>query len=261
MRGTRTLPPGAIALGRVAALAVAIGGWQLGSILLNNPLVFPSVPATAHALRVLGGESQFWRALWDTTRITLIGESLAIAVGIALGIVIGISRLADAFLSGYVNVFNAMPRIALIPVIIILVGLGQTARITIVFISAIFPMIINTETGIKSVDPDYRELARSYCSSRTQELVHISIPAAVPSMLAGLRLSVGHGVIGAITAELLISVGGIGGLLALNSNLLATPTVYALVVVLAALGLTFVYLGNLPYRLAARRKGKWVRPK
>jgi NitT/TauT family transport system permease protein len=240
---------------RIAAVVIAIVVWQVASLVVDNPSVFPSFPKTIDALWTLAQQSGFWSAVGETVRITAQGEILAIVIGVPIGILIGVSRTADAFLSGYVNVFNAMPRIALIPLIVIWFGVDSTAKVVVVLTTAIFPIIINTEIGIKSVDPDHAELAKSYCASRLQELVHISIPTAIPSMLGGLRLAIGHGVVGAITAELLLSSGGIGGLITLNNNLLATSNVYALVIVLAVVGVAFVWLGSVPYRLAGR--GRW----
>ncbi|HET7571659.1 MAG TPA: ABC transporter permease [Gaiellaceae bacterium] len=243
---------------RVLSPVVAIGVWELVAWWVDSPASVPDFQTTVRALWSLGHQHIFWSAVLQTLRITAEGIVLAIAIGIPIGILMGISRAADAFLSGYVNVFNAMPRIVLIPLFVVWFGIGSTSKIVVVLVSAIFPTIINTYIGITSVEDDHKELARSYCASRLQEIVHISLPTAVPSILGGVRLSIGHGVVGAITAELLLAESGIGGLITTYNNILATASVYALVIVLAVIGVAFVYIGNIPYRLMQRRRRRWV---
>jgi ABC-type nitrate/sulfonate/bicarbonate transport system permease component len=99
-----------VLLTRLGAVAVAILGWQLASVVIDNPSVFPSFPETIEALVELSKTGEFWSAVAETVRITAYGELLAILIGVPIGILIGVSRPADHFLSGYVNVFNAMPR-------------------------------------------------------------------------------------------------------------------------------------------------------
>jgi NitT/TauT family transport system permease protein len=230
---------------RAVSLVVFVGAWQLVSDYIDNPVVFPSLQATLKALRRMLGTRTFYTVLGDSASVLFEGLFLAIVAGIAIGVIMGLWRTAQYALDPYVNVLNAMPRVALIPLIIVWFGLGGTARVVVVFLLAVLAIIVNTYTGLRQVDDEYRELARSYCANRWQELRDIALPSSIPYIMSGIRLAVGHAVSGVVTAELLISYAGLGGLLIQNSNLQATSNVYALALVFAALGVVLAELARL----------------
>jgi NitT/TauT family transport system permease protein len=218
---------------------VALALWEIASRSVSNPILLPSLGSIASALRDLSASARFWDAFLESLVIVLEGLSLAIVTGIVIGVAMGHLEALEYGLDPYVNVLNATPRVTFIPLIVLWFGLGPTARVVVVFILAVLPMIVNTYYGMKNVDPDYRELARSYCATRLQELRDISIPSAVPFILSGIRLGVGYAISGVVTAELLLSFAGLGGLLIENSNLMVTRNVYAIVAVFAIWGIVF----------------------
>ena len=223
---------------RALSLLAFLGVWQAVSLTIDNPVLFPSLAATGRALEQLVRTARFWQALGDSASVLFEGLGLAIVVGVVLGVLMGFWRTVEFALDPYVNILNAMPRVALIPLIIIWFGIGGPARVVVVFLLAVIVVVINTYTGLRQVDPEYRELARSYCANRWQELRDIALPSSVPYIMSGIRLAVGHAISGVVTAELLLSYSGLGGLLIENSNLQATSYVYALAIIFAVLGVT-----------------------
>ncbi len=135
-----------------------------------------------------------------------LGFGLAAAVGIPLGLIMGGSRLADDILGIYVNALFVTSMEALLPFIIILVGTEFSFRVAVVFLFAIFYIIINTVAGVRAVDPNLLETAAAFCTPRLRVFSKIILPAALPFVIAGLRLGLGHAVKGMVIAELWIIV-------------------------------------------------------
>lgn len=142
--------------------------------------------------------------LAGSIRQMLVGFALAAAVGIPLGLLIGGSRIVNYVLSVYVNALFVTSLAALLPFIIILVGTQFKFRVAVVFLFAIFYIIINTAAGVRAVDRNLLETAAAFCTPRLQVFTKIILPAALPYVIAGLRLGLGHAVKGMIIAELWI---------------------------------------------------------
>jgi NitT/TauT family transport system permease protein len=147
---------------------------------------------------------------------------------------------------------NSIPRIALIPIIILFAGIGDTARTTVVVVTAIFPIIVNVAAGLRNVDPDILEMGNAFGAGPFARFTSISLPASVPFLLAGFRISVAQGLIGVVIAEFFASNEGLSWLLFRASSLFDIPTVYCMMVLL---GLTGVLLSEAAKRLEARFEG------
>ena len=221
---------------RLISVTLFFAAWETASRIADSPVVLPSPLNTLSALFRLLQTSRLWEGLWETMQAILLGLGLAIVVGIVVGVLMGHFETVEWALDQYVNVFYSMPRVALIPVIIIWLGLGQPARVAVIFLLSVFPILINTWYGIKDLDPQYRELGESYVASRRDLLLDIAIPSAMPFIVSGIRLGVGRAISAAVVAELLLASVGLGGLLMEKSNVLATSDVYALAIVFAVIG-------------------------
>ena len=193
--------------------------------------------------------SAIFRAAWDITASGAlpnafaasmvpftIGLAISVVGGIALGIVLAQFWFLEYLLDPFINALYAIPRIALVPLIILWVGLEEAGKITIIVSIAIFPVIINTYSGIKDVRGSLLEIGRAYGATERQIFMKIVLPAAVPYIMAGVRLAVGLAIIGMIVAEFFTAINGLGGLIVNYANSFATAKLFVPIIVIAVLG-------------------------
>jgi NitT/TauT family transport system permease protein len=154
------------------------------------------------------------------------GYLLAAAVGISVGILIGRSQVAERMLNPYINFFQATPLIALVPLVVIWFGVGFQARVVVVFILAVWSIIISTAAGVKQTPSSLIDVGRVYKYNRMQMVLGIELPNAVPNIFAGLRIALGKALIGMIIAQMEISLTGLGGMVVNYGN--AFKTAYLL---------------------------------
>src|SRR5262249_47042759 len=142
-----------------------------------------------------------------------IGLAISVVGGVVIGILLGQFWLLEHILDPFVNALYAIPRVALIPVIILWAGLEVPGKVTILVSIAIFPVLVNTYVGIKDVRGNLIEVGRAYAATELQIFMHIVLPASVPYIMAGIRLALGLAIIGMIVAEFFTAVTGLGGLM------------------------------------------------
>lgn len=176
----------------------------------------------------------------STLRTLFGGFLIAVVVGIPLGIVIGWLPILDRMTSSLVAVMYGVPYIALLPVIIIWFGIGDTSRIIIVIWAALFPILINTTVGVSNVDRELIGVGRAFCASSRQIFVSIVSPACVPYVVAGLRLAIGRALVAAIVAEFFMASSGLGYYINARSNALDSDSAFAALVLLSIVGLVLV---------------------
>ena len=163
---------------------------------------------------------------------------LAVAVaGVAMGVVIGWYRRIEMFLNPFLATLYATPRVAMIPLIIIWFGIGMWSKVFIVFISAFFPILVNTIGGVKATDADLLRAARAFCASDRQIFVTLVIPGAVPFILTGIRQGVMLGLIGVVVGEMFGGSEGIGFLVSYGGQTFATDTLFVGVAIIAFVGI------------------------
>ena len=176
---------------------------------------------------------------WQTATITTlrafaIGMALAIAVGIPLGMLMGRVKIADDLLGMWVNIFSSAPLSAIVPVLMILFGFGETTIVAAVFLFAIWIIVLDTRAGVRHVSPSLIEMARSYGASRPALYRKIIVWAALPEILAGIRLGLIRGVKGVIIGQLLVAIVGYGALFETFSRNFRMAQFWALTVMLFA---------------------------
>lgn len=219
----------------VLSLIVTLGVWQwYGSRV--NPLFFSSPTAIVRAVPGMISSGVLPAALASSCQGLFIGFACAIVVGIVIGLVTGRYRLANAALSGQITALYSTPTVALIPLLILWVGLGLEAKVVIVFLSAVFPIIINTQGGAENVQGSLVEVGLVEGANEWQIFTKIIVPGALPYIMTGIRLSVGRAVVGMVVAEMFTAISGLGGQIITYGNSFATDKLLVVVVVLALIG-------------------------
>lgn len=243
-----------IALYRLIFLAALIALWWLASTVVERNLV-PSPWATLMAAGVLISEGRLGGALFDSISIYLGGYGVAIIVGIPIGLLMGTLRPLGKTLEVFVYALSATPRVAFIPLIIVFLGLGPQAKILIIFLGAVMPILINTYAGALNSDQELIEMARSVGARRKRIFTSIVLPGAVPFILVGLRVGATIGLINTVVAELYTAVRGLGGLLAIYGNTFRMAEYFVIVLTLALIGVVVTEA----LRFLEVRLGRWRR--
>jgi ABC-type nitrate/sulfonate/bicarbonate transport system permease component len=166
-----------------------------------------------------------------------IGFLLAAVAGIVLGVIIGWYKRIEMLTAPFTNALYATPRVAMVPLIIIWFGIGMWSKVFIVFISAFFPILINTIGGIQAVDRDLLKAARAFCATDRQIFTTVAIPGAVPFILTGIRQGVALGLIGVVVGEMFGGSQGIGFMVAYGGQTFATDTLFVGVLIIAFSGI------------------------
>lgn len=233
---------------RAASVVVVIALWEIFGRQINPLfLSYPSAIGRAFLQIVVTGE--FQRSALGSLHLFAVGLSAALVLGIAIGLLMGRYRLAEYLLDPYVYAFDATPRVALIPLLLLWFGLGNSSKIAVVFLSGLFPVLMNTFSGVRTVSAQLVEVGRAYGAGEGKLFTKVILPAALPFIMAGIRLAVGRALIGIITAEMFTAVTGMGALLVRYSSALATDKFFVPVILLALLG---VILSNIIEKLQKR---------
>ncbi|HEX2386928.1 MAG TPA: ABC transporter permease, partial [Candidatus Binatia bacterium] len=174
--------------------------------------------------------------------------------GIALGLLMARVRVVDIALDTYITALYSIPSVALVPVLVLWFGFEMTAKIAVVFLFTFFPIVINTYQGVKNVDERLIEVGRAFRCSERDLWTHIVLPAALPFIVAGLRLAIGRGLIGMVLADLYTAITGIGYLIARYASTYRTDAMFVPVVTLGVLGITLTGI----LRFVERRLAPWA---
>lgn len=220
---------------RLLSLIFVFSLWQyVGSRM--NPVFLSTPVAVFDAAILVISSGELPGAMLISIGVVLAGFGLAIIMGVPLGLLMGRSRYAEYLLDPYVNALYVVPRIALIPLIIIWLGLGVQAQIAVVFGTSFFPILISTQTGVKNVGENLIETARAFGAKEYELMRKIILPASVPFIMSGLRLGIGQAIIGMIVAQMFLGISGMGFMLVNYGNQFATNYVFVVVLALAGLG-------------------------
>jgi NitT/TauT family transport system permease protein len=202
-----------------------------------NP-VFGSYPsAIAVAFWELLVTGQLGSALYESLRPFLLGYVLAIVVGVPLGLVIGRFRVAEAALGIFVTAGYAMPLVALVPLLVLWLGLGFAVKACVVFLMALFPICINTWLGVVAVPKTLIEVGKSFVAPDLVILRRIVLPATLPYIMAGIRLAVGRAVVAMVIAEFFTTISGLGAVIINSANNFDTATMFVPIIVLMVMAI------------------------
>jgi ABC-type nitrate/sulfonate/bicarbonate transport system permease component len=221
---------------RGGSIVVVLVAWQLvGSSI--NPIFLSTPSAIAAAFVRVIADGELIKALGISVGVVLAGFTLAALVGVPIGLMMGWFRTFEYLVDPYVNALYVVPRIALIPLIIIWFGLGVPAQIVVVFGTSVFPILLSTYAGVRNVPHDLVETARAFGATQRQLFYSIIIPASVPFIMSGLRLGIGQAIIGMVVAQMFLGLSGMGFMLTKYGNMFETAYVFVVVLALAALGI------------------------
>jgi ABC-type nitrate/sulfonate/bicarbonate transport system permease component len=226
-----------VSLGFISVI-VFLAAWQWASETnVINPLFCSSPSLIWDELGTLISTGQLWPNVWISGEEFLWGFLIAIVVGIPLGFLIGWYKPVEAIFSPFVTFLNAVPRVALLPLLIIWVGIGIDLKIAVVLLGALIAILINVITGIQSLDQQTITMARSFGASDFKIFRTVALPGSVPYIISGLRVGLGHALTGVVVGELYASTAGVGHLIAVAGNTFETNLVFAGVIIIAIFGL------------------------
>ncbi len=237
------------------ALLLFLGLWE-GIVRLTGypPFILPSPGRVYEKLLGVLGEG----LLWHHTRITLTevmgGLALGLSTATILGYLMAKSPALERFLSPYVVASQSIPIVALAPLLVIWFGTGRLSKVLVCALTIFFPMLVNTVVGVRSVDPDLAALMRSLRSSRWQTFTMLEVPAALPVLLGGLKVSVTLSVIGAVVGEFVAADRGLGFLINVARGNFDTPLMFVALLTLVAIALLLYLVIVLMEHLLRRRR-------
>lgn len=240
-----------------ASVLVFLLVWEwMGTSGVVNPLFTSSPSRIVSEFRDLIGDGTLTADLLASGQEFILGYGLAVVFGAVVGIMIGWYRTPYAILNPFITSLYATPRIALMPLMVIWLGIGLWSKVAVVFLGAVFPMLINMQSAMRTLDADLLKAARSFGASQRDIFRTIALPASVPFLISGLKLALGRGLVGVVVAELFAATEGIGYRIMLAGATFQTDQVFVGVLVLIAASLVF----NTIFVALEKRFGKW-RPK
>jgi NitT/TauT family transport system permease protein len=243
-----------------------IGGGTLTAVLLLwelvsrtgvvNPLFISSPTAIARAGYTLFAEGDIWRHIRISGTEFLLGYGYAALIGVPVGIATGWYRRVSYVLGPFIDTLNAVPRLTLLPIIIIWFGIGIWSKVVVVFLGAVIPIAISAHAGVRTNEARFLRVAKSFGASELKVLTSIILPGTVPFIFTGLKYGAGRALLGVVVGELYAATAGVGWMIGDAGNTLQTDVLFFCVLLFTATGLASVAVLN----LFERRFEAW-RPK
>ncbi len=232
MRNTRN------ALLTIALFVTSVGLWEVTVRALAIPtFILPAPSAVAVALWRGFASGLYLQHLYHTLLETLLGFLVGSALGLALGTAVALNRYVEFFLYPYIVMFQALPKVALAPLIIVWFGLGLTSKVINAALVAFFPLLVNTMVGLRSADEERVSLMRSLAATERQIFWMLRLPSSLPFVMAGLDVAVIFALIGAIVAEFVGAQAGLGMLIqSMNFNMDVSGQ-FSVLLILSVVGL------------------------
>jgi NitT/TauT family transport system permease protein len=219
----------------VLLIVILLVLWELAIRIFKIPPYL--IPAPQNVVKQLIAEwPKLWRESLVTTYATLGGFALSVLFGIPMALMIAYSRTVESFVYPLLVFSQSVPKIAIAPLFVVWFGFGIVPKIIAAFMLGFFPVVVSTVVGFKSVESEMLDLARSMKAGRLRTFVHISFPQALPSIFAGLKVSITLAVVGAVVGEFVGSNSGIGYVLQVANGNFDLPLMFAALVVLSMIG-------------------------
>ncbi|GAA1933609.1 ABC transporter permease [Nocardioides hwasunensis] len=218
-------------------LAAFLGAWKAYTVVFEvSELVVPPPEQVGATLVDLMGQSMLYEATYVTLYETIVGFSIAAVVGIGLGILLGKVRLLERILSPFLVATQVVPKVAIVPILLLWFGFGLEPKIFMAAIISFFVMMQNTILGIRSVEPGHRDLMRVIQAPWWKRVLSLDVPSAMPAILTGIELGIVFAITGAIVGEYLGGDDGLGALATVMLASLRTDQLFAVVIVMTVLG-------------------------
>jgi ABC-type nitrate/sulfonate/bicarbonate transport system permease component len=236
-----------------------IGGGTLAAFLLTwelcadggavNPLFISSPLRIVQAGAAAMSDPDFWNDIRVSANEFIFGYISAVAIGVPLGLAMGASRRLSYILAPFVDTLNAVPRVTLLPLLIIWFGIGIWSKVAVVFLGAVIPIVISALSGVTTNEARFLAMARSFSASRTKTFASIILPGTVPFIFTGLKYAAGRALLGVVVGELYASTAGVGHMISDAGNMFQTDTLFFGVAIFTATGLVvFALLDRLERR-------------
>ena len=246
--------PTILGTGSIVALLVA---WELMPLFVTmapgTKLFFTTPSQIAGTMWTMFATGAIWKPLGVSASGFALGLGLAILVGLPLGVLVGRSRTLNAMLDPFITAFNATPRLVFLPLLMLWLGLGLWSKVVVVFIGALFPILINTYEGVRNADKTLINVVRSFGAGEWDIARLVVLPNALPYIVAGLRLAIGRAVLGVVVAEFFGSESGLGVMMVQAAGRYQVDVVFTGLIVFAALSLVMTWL----VQLLERRLSRW----
>ena len=227
---------------RLTFAAAVLGAWALvARARLIDPLFISDPVGVAKALFANFADPSIWEDIWATASAAAGGLILGALTGIPAGIAFHTFPVVRRGLNPFVVMFNSLPRPALAPIFILWFGMGAYAKLAVSISLVFFVMLLNTFAGLAKVDPDIDQLARSLGMSRWQRFRHVDLMSALPTVIAGLRLSAVYSVLGVVVAEIVASYHGLGQRLTVDTNSMAIASAFAILFIMTVVAMILDY--------------------
>lgn len=234
---------------------VLLAWWWIGSADSTSPFYPPLSAITESFTRTWFG-SGFATDIVPSLSNLVVALSIAVVLGVGVGLLLALNPLAGAIADPFVQFFRAIPSLALLPPLFVLLGTGVTGKIVAIAFGAVWPILLNTLDGIISIDPSVRLAARSYRIQTPLLISSVLIPGALPQIAIGVRTSLSIGVILMVGSEMFASTEGLGHFVIVAQQTFAIADMWSGILVLGIIG----YLLNLGYGLIERRLLRWRPP-
>jgi NitT/TauT family transport system permease protein len=235
----------------ISLFVLLLWGWEMAAGPMSE-LVLPA-PSVIFSTLVEGMKSgYFWPHIVRTLEEVLLGLFFGGLFGFITGILMGEVEFLRKLLAPYVIASQAVPKLALAPLFILWFGFGMTSKVVITALICFFPLLENTVTSIQYTDKQKQELFRMLGASRWQTLFHLKIPAGLPGILAGFRVSVVLAIVGAVVGEFVGGSDGLGALIIASQGMMDTPLMFAVLILLTIIGMVL-------YQVVYLLEKKWVR--
>jgi NitT/TauT family transport system permease protein len=206
--------------------------------------VLPEPADAVGSLVALVTEAETWRHALITATEAITGFLIAVVIGVILGAVLGRLFWLERAMRPAIVSFQVLPKVALVPLLIIWFGFGMTSKILISALLAFFPIMLNVLLGVRSVEPGHRDVMRGLNATRWETFRRLELPSTLPYVLAGMEVGIVLAVIGAIVGEYLGGSEGLGYLVVTTLNELNAPDLFAVIILLAGLGSVLFFLVN-----------------
>jgi len=209
--------------------------WELACRLFDVPEFVLPAPSKAIAALI-----EYWHAIWQnafyTFWVTLVGFGLAVVFGLALGLVTGASALVYFAIYPMLVGFNSLPKVAIVPVLVVWFGIGTIPAVLTAFTISFFPIVVNVATGLATLEPELRDVLRSLGARRIDVLLKVGVPRSMPYFFASLKVAVTLAFVGTVISETVAGNAGMGHLMLTASSSFRVPLVFAGLLVVAVMG-------------------------
>ena len=222
----------------VLTFAIMVGGWELGVRLSNIPrFVLPPPSGIVDQLFLMLTQKAFWTDVSVTLHEVLLGYGVGIVLAVVLGVAIAQVTVLELALMPYIVAFQTIPSVALAPLFLQWFGYGTLSKVVMAALIAFFPILVNVIAGLQACGRDELQMARAFGATRTQLLIKVRVPNALPFVFAGLELGIVFALVGAIVAEFVGAKAGLGNRILQYNEQFNIAGMFAVLLVLATLGM------------------------